>query len=251
MSQSNGESAPVKSNIVRARISVRGIRPLLQHSFGPDSLPLEKGERTGVAGNDPEEWRKTCMVTKDGQLYIRGTYVFACIRDASRHLKSGRGSIQPKVAATLQVEEPNILISAFMPADSKDPPHSQGPPADCPDATVYIDVCGVRNPSTKARNVRYRLACSSGWRCSFVILWDRTLVSREQMRSVLTDAAILCGLGDGRGVGNGRFEVEKYEELTNASETTASGSLGGQSQTDRVAPRQGKVRPVRETASAD
>lgn len=214
MSQSNGESAYVKSNIVRARISIKGIRPLLQHSFGPDSLPLTKGERTGVAGNDPEEWRKTCMVTADKQLYVRGNYVFACIRDASKYTKSGKGSIQPKVAATLQVEDAFVLIDAFMPLDGSDPPMSQGMPIGCADRTVYIDVCPVRNPSTKARNIRYRLAVSSGWSCSFTILWDKTLVSREQMRAVLNDASVLCGLGDGRSVGNGRFEVISFEELT-------------------------------------
>jgi hypothetical protein len=54
------------ANIIKARIEIRGTRPLLQNQFGPEALPLEKGERTGVAGNDPEEWRRTCMVTAEG-----------------------------------------------------------------------------------------------------------------------------------------------------------------------------------------
>jgi len=75
------------SNIVRARVTICGTRPLLQHAFGPEALPLEKGERTGVAGNDPQEWRRTCMITADGQLFIRGTYVFGMLRDAARHTR--------------------------------------------------------------------------------------------------------------------------------------------------------------------
>ncbi len=157
----------MSKNIVRARVTIRGTRPLLQHAFGPESLPLEKGERAGVAGNDPTEWKKTCMVNANGQLYIKPTYVFGCVRDAAKHTKKGKGSIQAVVAATLQVEESVILIDRFLPEEE---------PTRDMDAPVYLDVCGVRNPSTKARNVRYRLACSPGWGCSFIQeCWSSTM----------------------------------------------------------------------------
>lgn len=194
----------ILSNLVKARIEIRGTRPLLQHKFGPEALPLEKGERTGVAGNDPEEWKRTCMVTKDGQLYVTGTYAFGMLRDAARHTRKGKGSIQAMVAATLQIVDDRILLDRFQPlevtTDSSQP--------------VYIDVAGVRNPSTKARNVRYRLAASSGWNAAFTILWDKTIVSRDQMRAVLNDAGMLVGLADGRSIGYGRFEVVKFEEVS-------------------------------------
>jgi hypothetical protein len=83
-------------NIVRARVTIRGTRPLLQHAFGEDAIPVEKREKTGVAGNDPTEWKRTCLVTTDGELYIRGDMVFSCLRDASVHTKSGKGSIQKR-----------------------------------------------------------------------------------------------------------------------------------------------------------
>ncbi len=184
-----------------AHVAIKGIRPLIQHAFGPDAIPLEKQEKTGVAGNDPEEWRRTCMVTAEGQLFVRGTYFFSMLRDAARHTKKGRGSIQPLVAATLLVEEDQVLLDRWMPPG--DPGTDRAQP-------VYIDVCGVRNPSTKARNVRYRLACSSGWKCDFTVLFDKTVVSTSQMQSVVNDAGILTGLADGRSVGFGRFTVEKF-----------------------------------------
>src|SRR4051812_26253697 len=80
----------------------QGRAPLLIHHFGPDALPLEKQEKDGVAGNSPNEWRKTALVTKEGQLYLKPAYAFATIRDAARHTKKGKGSIQSAVAATLQ-----------------------------------------------------------------------------------------------------------------------------------------------------
>jgi len=232
----------MSKNIVRARVTIRGTRPLLQHAFGPDSLPLEKGERAGVAGNDPTEWRKTCMVTGKGQLFIRPSYVFACIRDAAKHTKKGKGSIQAVVAATLQVEESVILIDRFLP--------KQGEPTRDPTEPVYLDVCGVRNPSTKARNVRYRLACAPGWGCVFTLVWDKTLVDRVTMRAVVNDASILVGLADGRSVGNGRFAVLKFEELVDAVEATAEGSVGSTAR-DRLASGQKAVPTVPEATDAN
>jgi hypothetical protein len=193
------------ANMVRARIQISGKRPLLQHQFGPEALPLEKGEPEGVAGNNPQEWRKTCMVMPDGQLYIRGTYVFSAVREGAKHTKKGKGSIQGLMAATLQVEEDRILLDRWMP--------KKGDPTTDATQAVYIDVCGVRNPATKARNVRYRLAASTGWKATFTLLWDKTIVSREQMRAVLNDAGTLVGLADGRSVGYGRFAVESFEVL--------------------------------------
>jgi hypothetical protein len=202
-------------NIVRVHVRLRGIRPLIQKPFGRSAIPLpgEQEEKTGVAGNDPEEWRRAKMVTADGQLYIKSSYVFACLRDAAKHTKKGRGSIQPLVAATLQVEETIILLNRRM-------PETGDPPVDVPDAPVYIDVAGVRNPATKGRNVRYRLACSPGWECEFTIRWDKLLVTREQMKSVLKDASILVGLGDGRSIGNGRFLVTMWQELSQEQEAS-------------------------------
>lgn len=230
------------SNIVRAKVTIRGNRPLIQHQFGPDAIPIEKGERTGVAGNDPEEWKKTCMLTKDGQLYIRGDYVFSCLCKGAVHTKKGRGSIQSLVQSTLQVEDSVILLNRHVP--------ESGPQAD-PTQEVYLDVRGVRNPQSKARNVRYRLATAPGWECSFTLLWDKTIVSREQMKAVLRDSGTLGGLGDGIKIGCGRFAVLKYEEIgeDDAEGETAEGDLGEDAATD-MEPRRRKVRALQGSANS-
>lgn len=189
-------------NRLTAHIAIKGIRPLLWHAFGPEAIPLEKGEKTGVAGNDPEEWRRTVLMTKDRQLYIPNTYAFGCLRDGAKHTKKGRGSIQNNVAATLQVLEDRILVDRFLPEEPI--------PTDS-DELVYLDVRSARNPSTRARNVRYRVAASPGWCAEFTITWDKTIVSRNEMNAVLLDAGQLCGLGDGRTIGMGRFTVERFD----------------------------------------
>lgn len=190
--------------LVTAKVVIRGMRPLLWHHFGVDAIPLERQERTGVAGNDPEEWRKTYLATKDGQLYLEPTYIFGSLRDGARFVTKGRGSIQRTVAATLQVLDERVLIDRHMPKKG-DPPYND------PAADVYIDVRSVRNPATKGRNVRYRVATKVGWIAEFRIIWEGTLVPRGQMETVIIEAGRQVGLGDGRSAGFGRFEIESFE----------------------------------------
>lgn len=189
------------SNIVTAEVLIEGVRPLLFHAFGPDALPLEKQERTGVAGNDPEEWRKTVLMMPDRQLYLQPSYMFGCIREGARYTSRKRGTLMPAMSATLQVVDDYLLIDRWVPEEPI--------PTD-PTLPVYLDIRGVRNPATKSRNVRYRIACSKGWHITFNLMWDKTVVSRAEMESVIIDAGKLVGLADGRSIGMGRFEVIEF-----------------------------------------
>jgi hypothetical protein len=204
----------VENNMLTARLTIRGVRPLLWHCFGPEALPLEKKERKGVAGNDPSEWRSTYRATDDRQLYLEPSNIFACARDGAKYTKKGRGSIMTLVAATLRVVESEILVDRFMPEDDDLTTN--------PEAEVYLDVRGVRNPTSKARNVRYRIATSSGWKTTFHVTWDKTVVSRDQMHAVFIDGGRLCGVGNGRSIGFGKFEIDEFEVVENAEEQTAA-----------------------------
>ncbi len=188
-------------NLLTAKVTIRGIRPILWHHFGPDALPLEKQEKSGVAGNVPDEWRRTVLMDGNRQLYLEPTYIFGCVRDAARYTKKGKGSLQAAVSATLQVLDERVLIDRFVPPEPL--------PTD-PEQTVFLDVRSVRNPATKARNVRYRVCASAGWSTVFTLLWDKTIVSRHEMHAILLDAGQLVGLADGRSIGFGRFTVTDF-----------------------------------------
>jgi hypothetical protein len=168
---------------------------------------LEKQERTGVAGNDPEEWRKTVLMTSARELYIKPTYVFGCLRDGAKHTSRKRGTLQPYVAATLQVEEDLIYIER----DGQILKVPEEPVTTDPTLPVFLDIQSVKNPSTRGRNVRYRIAASSGWEAHFSLQWDATIVSRGEMNAAAIDAGRFCGLGDGRSIGYGRFEITQFE----------------------------------------
>lgn len=202
------------SNILKAHVAIRGTRPLIQHRFGPDSLPIEKRERTGIAGNDPEEWRRTSMITKQGQLYLGPTYIFGCLRDGAKHEVKKRGTWQPFVAATLQVVDEVILIDRYFPGFPNEHDFDIAqvqPPGSDETLPVFLHICSVKNPATRARNVRYRIAAATGWKTTFGIMWDKTVVDRNVMQAVVHDAGMFCGLGDGRSVGFGRFTVESFD----------------------------------------
>lgn len=141
-------------------------------------------------------------MTPDRQLYILPTYIFGCLRNAAKFTKKGKGSIQADVSATLQVTDDIILVDRFVP---------DMPVHNARTEPVYIDISSVKNPATKARNVRYRVAASSGWKLSFNLLWDKTIVNRTQMEAVVNDAGVLVGLGDGRSIGFGRFEMNSFQ----------------------------------------
>jgi len=189
------------SNILKAKVSITGSRPLLLNHFGPESLPLSKTERKCVAGNNPEEWKKTVLCDDNKQLYLEPSYIFACIRDGARYTKKGRGTLQSAIAATLQVIDDRILLDRYLPDEIEIDPTQP----------VFLDVRSVRNPTTKSRNIRYRVAASKDWKITFSISWDKTIVNREQIHSILIDSGMYCGLGDGRSIGFGRFIVENFE----------------------------------------
>jgi hypothetical protein len=189
------------SNILTAQLTLLGTRPLLWHSFGMDAIPLTKQERTGVAGNDPEEWRKSVLATPDGRLYLPDSYVFGSLRDGAIYTRKGRGTLQSALIATL------IVLTDRAPLADRLLPD---PISTDPSQPIYLDIRSVKNPATKGRNVRYRVAASPGWRVRVTVQWDRTVLSRGELEAIAHDAGRLVGIGSGRKIGLGRFSVASF-----------------------------------------
>lgn len=220
-SQNSQGEGGMMSNVLEAKVAIRGTRPLFWHAWGEDTIPLEAKERTGVAGNDPEEWRKTVLCTKRGQLYLPGAYVYACLaaKDGAAKLvpKKGRMTYLKDVASTVLVWPDRILVDRFMPGvDGADyDPKTADVPERDPELPVYLDVRRVTNKGSGAGNVRYRVAACLGWTCEFTLQWDKTVVPRDALESIMLRAGPLVGLGDGRRIGMGRFEVTEFTVVEN------------------------------------
>ena len=211
------------SNILAAKISIKGTRLHIQHRFTPDALPLEKQERTGVAGNDPEEWKRTCILNKNRAMVVLPQMIFGMFcanRDgAARHVKNGRGNAVKAFASTLQVLEDSILLtrngSPIVLPDEPERILEGAPYSEMPDS-AFILISAVVNPGTKARNVRYRVSCKPGWECSFALLFDKTIVSRQMLEQGIQAASKLVGLSNSRAIGHGRFRVQSLEFVDDA-----------------------------------
>lgn len=202
------------ANILQGKVSIEGSRTLAIHHFGVDALPLEAKEKDGVAGNSPNEWKKTVLMDEERQLFLLPTYFFGCIKYGGKTVKRGKGNLLADIASTLQVMDDQIYI-----CNSDGPIKLPDPPQVIEAGTIkqeklpdsYVEVIGVRNPSTKARNIRYRVAVKPGWQCSFTILWDSVVVDRKSLETAIINAGTLVGVGDGRqSIGYGRFEVTRF-----------------------------------------
>lgn len=130
-------------------------------------------------------------------------------------MKRNRSNLLVPIASTLQVLDDQVFIChndevVYLPerpevVEIYSRSNEELPPS-------YVEQCAVVNPSTKKRNLRYRVAVKPGWSCRFTILWDATLVDRKSLEQVIICAGQNVGLGDGRGsIGYGRFQVDLFE----------------------------------------
>lgn len=197
------ETPAAIGNQLQADVLIRGIRPLLWNHLQPSESFGKRRERGGTAGNDPTEWQRNVLITDDRQLYLLPTHIFGCLRDAAKYTKRGRSSLISPIASTLQVQNRRILVDRYLP---QEPIRA----SEEIEQDVYIFMSVVKNVATRGRNIRYRVAAAPGWQCSFTLLWDKTIVSRQEMEAVAIDAGKLVGLADGRSIGYGRFEVTQF-----------------------------------------
>lgn len=109
-----------------------------------------------------------------------------------------------QMVSTLQVPQHRVLIDRYLP---EEPIKATEDIAE----EVYIFMSVVKNVATRGHNIRYRVAAAPGWQCSFNLLWDKTIISRQEMEAVAIDAGKLVGLADGRTIGYGRFEVLQFQ----------------------------------------
>lgn len=187
--------------IYTAEVKIIGTRPMLFNCFSPDSIPLHRKEKVGVAGNNPEEWRNTYKTTEDGYLYVDGSYIHRCLINAAKYTKRG---LQSTLAATLETVSDTLILNNRRISNDKEIKTD-------PRADIYIDVRGVKMAKTTSRHIRYRLATASGWETTFTILWETTLINEKLMENICHDAGLFVGLGDNRVNGFGRFKVSDFK----------------------------------------
>lgn len=190
-------------NQLQGHVRIQGTRPLLWNHLKPSESFGRRQQRRGNAGNDPTEWQRNVLMTPQRQLYLLPSHIFGCLRDAAKYTKRNQNSLVNDVVSTLRVLEQQVLINRFVPE------HPVKTSEEVND-DVYIFMSIVRNSFTRNRNLRYRVAASPGWQCQFTLIWDRTIISRNEMQAIAIDAGNLVGLADGRSIGYGRFCIVDF-----------------------------------------
>lgn len=192
---------------VGAKISLKGTRPLLIHAFPLSGLDSNKS-KSGSAGKNADEWKDTSLIhPKTRHLFFYGSYILGTIKEGGKYIKVGKGSLAKKIQATLECADDQIIIKNRIAPEEKNMPIGDST------ENVYIDIRSVVNPMTKGRNLRYRLAAKAGWECSTTVYWDDFAISKEQAKHAIELAGSLVGIGDGRTIGFGRFELMEFDML--------------------------------------
>ena len=190
-------------NQLQAHVRIQGTRPLLWNHLKPSESFGRRQRRHGTAGNDPTEWQRNVLMTPRRQLYLLPSHIFGCLRDAAKYTKRDQNNLVNDVVSTLRVVEQQVLINRFVP---EHPVRT----SEEVDDSVYIFMSIVKNSFTGNRNLRYRVAASPGWQCQFTFIWDRTIISRNEIQAIAIDAGNLVGLADGRSIGYGRFRIVDF-----------------------------------------
>ncbi len=187
---------------VSAKVSVKGTKPILFNTFPIDRLS-ENRSKSGTTAKNEFEWKDTVLVTKDRQLYVMGCYLVSSIKSAGKLIKVGKSNMMKKIESCLECLDDIIpLKGLYLPEEDQITRLSTDP--------VYIDVRSVVNPATKGRNLRYRVAAKPGWEISFTIQWDDSVVSKETMKQCVENGGLYEGIGDGRRLGFGRYELLEF-----------------------------------------
>lgn len=183
----------------KTKFTIRGLTPLMMRN-GCLADPLD--ERTKVLARltkkktktDDDhravrecEWRGSLYVDKNGAPCLPGETIEACLSEGARRFKLG------KAAKGGIVVDGNFAIDYEGPRDIDALWNHGG----------FIKLAGVKIQQKRVIRARPMFPA---WSCTFVVMWDPSMIKDEDQLCEIVDAGGLCGIGDWRPK-FGRFEV--------------------------------------------
>lgn len=185
---------------MRIKVTIKGLAPILMHRFGEDAeAAVGSGVRVSLRSNgaSPREVaEKKCYKDNQGNLYLPGSNILACIVGVGIYHKAGRVKLTTQksslIPAGITVEE---LICPFGTKDFE------------------VDSRAVVIPSTGGRVMQHRPRLDD-WQLAFTLDVDEEMFSEKTVRLLVSDAGRKIGLGDYRPQRKGpfgRFSVTNWE----------------------------------------
>lgn len=179
---------------LKLKIEISGISPLLMHRFIEST-----GEKVDKNITPRDAATKCAYLDEENKLYYPLNNIFACIIEAGRFHKNGKGKVTTARSS---------IVPAAVSMDGDITYFSQ------PD-NFEVDSRSVVNPSTGGRMMSHRAALHN-WKLPFSLSLDTKIFTEKEFRAIVDDAGSKCGLGDFRPARKGlfgRFVVTEWKQI--------------------------------------
>lgn len=168
-------------------ITIESVSALLMHAY--PLVPIQAFEKL----SKEEQAEHAAYRTKEKELYIPGISLQrAFISGASYSKGKGRSSLVKQAAACINVDPEYVLLGV---------------------KSYDIDTRPIVNPTTKGRVLRHRPRFDK-WKVSFTVKYDPTLLTEQQLRTIIDDTGSRVGVLDFRPEKKGpfgRFSVTSWK----------------------------------------
>lgn len=182
------------------QLRLRGTSRLLMEA---NTQVIEKGP-VGKSGDykNPEEWRSKVYFDEElGSVYFPAHWIKRSAQEAAKKAKLGRD-----LAMGVAVN-PDGDFSVVVVPDEKGKLKSITS-VDQFGANGWIHVAnGRRPPRTGNYRTIYRPCIPKGWEAEFDVVVFNPIFTKQKLLDIFQLAGMFCGLGGGRDLGFGRFEV--------------------------------------------
>lgn len=180
----------------KIKAAIEGTAPLLMNAFSEAAKEILDTGKTGGKRTSEQKMAEVedkQLKNKDG-LFIPSYYIRAAMRDGSKmdNMKLGKKGLAPYLEALVFIEPREISLQKLE--------------YDFIDARI-----GRRPPRTGAAVLIRRPGIKEGWMLEFVITVASDIVPEVSVKEALQAGGLYCGLGDGRKMGFGKFQIIKWE----------------------------------------
>jgi hypothetical protein len=169
------------------RVKLKSDGPLLMHAL--PQVHEEKIRDTGKEYDPKEEVEKSLYRDKEGKIYFPSRWIKGCLESAAKGVKKGRVNLKSKI-----IQAVSIHPSQIYPIKLSDYEIDQ----------QYVRLMG-RNLILRSRPK------FDEWEIDFEIHHDEEIIGAADIKKLLERGGKFIGIGDGRKIGYGRFEIEEFK----------------------------------------
>ena len=188
---------------ITVSVTIEGVTPILMHRFTEENeVKVSSGMSTvsiGDKGTPREQAEKKLYKNDEGDLYLPGPNIFACIIAAGKFHKNGKSKVTT-VKSSL-VPAAMSILDLVCPFGTKE---------------FEVDSRSVVIPATGGRIMAHRPRLDK-WSLTFRLAIDTLMFAENFARKLVDDAGKRIGLGDFRpdrkGI-FGKFVVSNWEKET-------------------------------------